>query len=73
MKRDELIENIIVILCIPALWPVVGVMRGWGSLPSSYHFVLGLVVLVLVGVTIRRVRRIRAAFREASRRPRLPF
>jgi hypothetical protein len=73
MKRDELVENIILILCIPALWPVVRVMRGAGSLPNNYDFYLGFIVVVLIVITVRRIRRIRAAFRETGRRPRSPY
>jgi len=73
MKRDELIENVILILCIPALWPVVRAMRGGEPLPDRYELFLALVVVVLVGIAVRRIQRIRAAFREAKRHTRTPF
>ncbi|MBM3213835.1 hypothetical protein FJZ36_02840 [Candidatus Poribacteria bacterium] len=68
MSRTELIESVVMILCIPALWPVVRSFRSDVPLPSGYSAVLAVVALVLGAITVRRIRRLRAAFRDAQRR-----
>ncbi len=64
MSRVEWIESILMLVCIPLLWPVVRWMRSGAPLSPYYSVVLVLAAAVLLGITVRRVRRLRHAFRE---------
>lgn len=56
MERNELIEWIIIILCVVAWWPLLV-----GFNPLWYHLLLYYVEpLILIGITIRRFRRMKA-------------
>ena len=57
MERNELIEWIIIILCVIAWWPLIFM----GYNPLWYHLLLYYVTpLVLIGITVRRYRRMKA-------------
>ena len=73
MKKSELLENVILLLSIVALWPMI-----WLSKPkqpqvsegmlSLYRLLLILVLIVLVVIAIRRFQRLRAAMRQNKNR-----
>jgi hypothetical protein len=77
MKKSELLENVILLLSVVALLPTIWLSKSKGpqvseSMLSLYQILLGLVLIVLVVITIRRFRRTRAAMHEAKNRRR-PF
>ena len=72
MSRSEIIESVVMLLCIPLLWPVVGAMRGGPPLSPLYKAVLVIPVVVLAVISVRRIRRIRKAFRERRGGPPSP-
>ena len=76
MSRAEWIESLVMLLCVFLLWPFVRAMRGGVPLPPYYEFVLIGAAVALGIITIRRVQRLRRAFREQNRRkgpPQFPF
>lgn len=57
MERNELIEWIIIILCVIAWWPLIFL----GFNPRWYHILIYYVTpLILVAITVRRYRRMKA-------------
>lgn len=55
MERDELIEWIIIILCIAAWWPLLGHFN-----PAWYRAMLCIVEpIVLIAIAVRRFRRMK--------------
>ncbi|MAF09988.1 hypothetical protein CMK11_06005 [Candidatus Poribacteria bacterium] len=64
MSRVEWVESVVMLLCIPLLWPVVKWMRSGTPLPAYYGVVLVAGALVLIAITVRRVQRLRNAFRD---------
>jgi hypothetical protein len=64
MSRVEWVESVVMLLCIPLLWPVVKWMRSGTPLPAYYGAVLVAGALLLIAITVRRIQRLSKAFRE---------
>ena len=64
MSRAEWVEGVLMLLCIPLLWPVVRWMRTGAPMPPFYGIVLVVGAAALVIITVRRIQRLRKAFRE---------
>ena len=58
-KQRHLFEDIFIMLCIAALWPVI---LGWKE--PLYEFLLYGALAGLVVILVRRVRRLHQAYRE---------
>ncbi len=64
MSRVEWVEGLLMLVCIPLLWPIVRWMRSGTPLPPYYGVVLVAAAGLLIVITVRRIRRLRNAFRE---------
>ena len=73
MTRTEIVESVVMLVCITSLWPVVHSMRTDQPLTPVYRMLLLVVVLALGYITVRRVRRMRAAFKDKVGGPGPPF
>ena len=72
MTKNEIIESVVIVLSIPLLWPVVRATHGGPPVSPLFKVLLVAAVVALVVVAIRRVQRIRLAFKDRNG-PRGPF
>ena len=74
MKKNEMWETIVIILGVLALWPVVHWYNAKKDVPFLYVILLVTILAALAFITVRRVKRLRRAIRDAkNRRRQFPF
>jgi len=74
MKKAEILETVFIIISIVTLWPVIKWYNAKEPIPLGYYGLLLVVLGVLAFITVRRVKRLRKAMRNAkNRRGNLPF
>ena len=74
MKKAEIWETAFIIISIVTLWPVIKWHNARQSVPLVYYVMLLVVLGVLAFITVRRIKKLRKALREAkSRREKLTF
>jgi hypothetical protein len=63
MKRVEIIESALIVLALVSLWPLLV-----GHRSTAYSMWLLIMLATMVGVAVRKLRRIREAIDEAKRK-----
>jgi len=71
MKRSEIIETIIILVTIAALWPLIWYYRTEYIIPESvkilYKLFLVILTVALVIIFVRRIKRVKKAMRDVKR------
>ncbi len=74
MKKAETWETVFIIISIVTLWPMIKWYNAEEPIPPAYYALLLITLGVLAFITVRRVKRLRKAMRDAkNRRGNLPF
>lgn len=74
MKKTEIIETIIIIFSILAIWPLIWYYSSerFYKIPQTwitlYKVFLGILVIVLIVILIRRIKRVIKVMRDAKKR-----